>query len=156
MSSLNDSEEHTSPPATPGSRGVQVASSHFSKISASKGNNGCLKNIRLLLSCYASENYKFKTEIATMIKYFNKRKKDKFLTKKHHPQKNICPRLLDVNSFRLTLQTNLQTKTHTHKYTHTNTKHIRSFRVHHWVIINIFVAVNSDRAINVLLQIKGQ
>ena len=43
ISSLNDSELHTSPPATPGSRGVQVASSHFSKISASRGNNGCLK-----------------------------------------------------------------------------------------------------------------
>ena len=43
MSSLKDSEEQTSPPATPGSRGVQVASSHFSKISANRGNNGCLK-----------------------------------------------------------------------------------------------------------------
>jgi hypothetical protein len=44
MSSLNDSEEQTSPPAMPGSRGVQVASSHFSKISASRGKSGCLKN----------------------------------------------------------------------------------------------------------------
>ncbi len=43
MSSLNDSEEQTSPPAMPGSRGVQVASSHFSKISASRGKSGCLK-----------------------------------------------------------------------------------------------------------------
>ena len=43
MSSLNDSDEHTSPPATEGSLGVQVANSHFSNISASKGNNGCLK-----------------------------------------------------------------------------------------------------------------
>ena len=39
MSSLNDSDEHTSPPATEGSLGVQVANSHFSNISASKGNN---------------------------------------------------------------------------------------------------------------------
>ena len=46
MSSLNDSELHTSPPATPGSRGVQVASSHFSKIRASRGNKGCLKQGR--------------------------------------------------------------------------------------------------------------
>ena len=43
MSSLNDSEEQTSPPATPGSRGVHVASSHFSKMRASRGNSGCLK-----------------------------------------------------------------------------------------------------------------
>jgi len=43
MSSLKDSDEHTSPPATPGSRGVQVANSHFSNISANNGNNGCLK-----------------------------------------------------------------------------------------------------------------
>lgn len=43
MSSLNDSEEQTSPPATPGSRGVHVASSHFSNISARSGNSGCLK-----------------------------------------------------------------------------------------------------------------
>lgn len=42
MSSLKDSEEQTSPPATPGSRGVHVASSHFSNISASNGNRGCL------------------------------------------------------------------------------------------------------------------
>lgn len=42
ISSLNDSEEHTSPPATPGSRGVHVANSHFSNISASNGNSGCL------------------------------------------------------------------------------------------------------------------
>lgn len=44
ISSLNDSEEHTSPPATPGSLGVHVANSHFSKISAKSGNSGCLKN----------------------------------------------------------------------------------------------------------------
>jgi hypothetical protein len=43
MSSLKLSDEQTSPPATPGSRGVQVASSHFSKIRASSGNRGCLK-----------------------------------------------------------------------------------------------------------------
>lgn len=43
MSSLKESEEQTSPPATPLSLGVQVANSHFSKISASKGNKGCLK-----------------------------------------------------------------------------------------------------------------
>jgi len=40
MSSLKESEEQTSPPATPGSRGVHVANSHFSKTSASSGNNG--------------------------------------------------------------------------------------------------------------------
>ncbi len=43
MSSLKESEEQTSPPATPLSLGVQVANSHFSKISASRGNNGCLQ-----------------------------------------------------------------------------------------------------------------
>lgn len=43
ISSLNDSEEHTSPPWTPGSRGVHVANSHFSNISAKSGNNGCLE-----------------------------------------------------------------------------------------------------------------
>jgi len=42
MSSLNDSEEHTSPPAMPGSRGVHVANSHFSNINANSGNNGWL------------------------------------------------------------------------------------------------------------------
>lgn len=46
MSSLKDSEEHTSPPATPGSRGVHVASSHFSNMSANNGNNGCLQKIK--------------------------------------------------------------------------------------------------------------
>ena len=44
MSSLKDSEEQTSPPATPGSRGVHVANSHFSNINANNGNNGCLKS----------------------------------------------------------------------------------------------------------------
>lgn len=43
ISSLKDSDEQTSPPATPGSLGVHVANSHFSKIRASKGNNGCLE-----------------------------------------------------------------------------------------------------------------
>lgn len=43
MSSLKDSELQTSPPATPGSRGVHVASSHFSKMSARRGKRGCLK-----------------------------------------------------------------------------------------------------------------
>jgi hypothetical protein len=43
MSSLKDSDEQTSPPAMPGSRGVQVASSHFSKIRASRGKSGCLE-----------------------------------------------------------------------------------------------------------------
>lgn len=47
MSSLKDSDEQTSPPATPGSRGVQVANSHFSKISASRGNSGWLKNRKI-------------------------------------------------------------------------------------------------------------
>lgn len=42
-SSLKESDEHTSPPATPGSRGVHVASSHFSNINASSGNSGCLQ-----------------------------------------------------------------------------------------------------------------
>lgn len=43
MSSLKESEEQTSPPATALSLGVQVASSHFSKMSASSGNKGCLQ-----------------------------------------------------------------------------------------------------------------
>jgi hypothetical protein len=41
-SSLNDSDEHTSP-GPPKSLGVQVANSHFSKINANNGNNGWLK-----------------------------------------------------------------------------------------------------------------
>jgi len=41
-SSLNDSDEQTSP-GPPESLGVQVANSHFSKINANKGNNGWLK-----------------------------------------------------------------------------------------------------------------
>ena len=41
-SSLNDSDEQTSP-GPPGSLGVQVANSHFSKINANNGNNGWLK-----------------------------------------------------------------------------------------------------------------
>lgn len=40
MSSLKESDEQTSPPATPGSLGVHVANSHFSKTSASSGNKG--------------------------------------------------------------------------------------------------------------------
>jgi len=43
ISSLNDSDEQTSPPCTPGSLGVHVANSHFSKISAKSGNSGCLQ-----------------------------------------------------------------------------------------------------------------
>lgn len=43
MSSLKESDEHTSPPATPGSRGVHVASSHFSNTRASRGNRGWLR-----------------------------------------------------------------------------------------------------------------
>lgn len=43
ISSLNDSELQTSPPATPGSRGVHVANSHFSKIRARRGKRGCLQ-----------------------------------------------------------------------------------------------------------------
>jgi len=43
MSSLKLSDEQTSPPATPGSRGVHVANSHFSNMSARSGNRGCLK-----------------------------------------------------------------------------------------------------------------
>jgi len=42
-SSLNESDEHTSPPATPGSLGVHVASSHFSNINANSGNSGWLQ-----------------------------------------------------------------------------------------------------------------
>ena len=42
ISSLKDSEEHTSPPAIPGSRGVHVANSHFSKINARSGKRGWL------------------------------------------------------------------------------------------------------------------
>ena len=48
MSSLKDSEEQTSPPMTEGSLGVQVASSHFSKINARSGNSGCLKGTKIL------------------------------------------------------------------------------------------------------------
>lgn len=48
MSSLKESDEHTSPPATPGSLGVHVASSHFSKTSAKRGNNGCLKEMAIV------------------------------------------------------------------------------------------------------------
>ena len=44
MSSLKDSDEQTSPPATEGSRGVHVANSHFSKMRAKRGKSGCLKN----------------------------------------------------------------------------------------------------------------
>jgi hypothetical protein len=40
MSSLNDSDEQTSPPVTDGSLGVHVASSHFSKIRANNGKRG--------------------------------------------------------------------------------------------------------------------
>lgn len=46
MSSPKESEEHTSPPATPLSRGVHVASSHFSNIRARSGNKGCLEEER--------------------------------------------------------------------------------------------------------------
>lgn len=41
-SSLNESDEQTSPPATPGSLGVHVANSHFSNINANRGKSGCL------------------------------------------------------------------------------------------------------------------
>lgn len=50
MSSLNESEEQTSPPATPGSLGVHVANSHFSKTSASSGNKGWLQEEKHSLS----------------------------------------------------------------------------------------------------------
>ena len=76
MSSLNDSEEQTSPPATPGSLGVHVANSHFSNIKARRGNNGCLqreqqisvsalKNIRGVIEVYLCEFKNFSTT------YFN-------------------------------------------------------------------------------------
>lgn len=45
-SSLKESDEQTSPPATPGSRGVHVASSHFSNINANRGKSGCLQVVR--------------------------------------------------------------------------------------------------------------
>lgn len=54
MSSLKDSDEQTSPPATPGSLGVHVANSHFSKISASKGNRGCL-GTHTIAKCHQRE-----------------------------------------------------------------------------------------------------
>ena len=44
ISSLNDSELYTSPPATPGSLCVQFTNSQFSKISARRVNKGCLKH----------------------------------------------------------------------------------------------------------------
>ncbi len=43
ISSSKDSDEQTSP-VTPLSLGVQVANSHFSKTSASRGKRGCLQN----------------------------------------------------------------------------------------------------------------
>lgn len=43
MSSLKDSDEQTSPPWTPGSLGVHVASSHFSNTIANSGNSGWLE-----------------------------------------------------------------------------------------------------------------
>lgn len=43
MSSLKESEEQTSPPPAPLSRGVRVASSHFSKTRVRSGNKGCLE-----------------------------------------------------------------------------------------------------------------
>lgn len=43
MSSLKDSDEQTSAPCAPGSRGVHVASSHFSNTNANRGKSGCLK-----------------------------------------------------------------------------------------------------------------
>lgn len=43
ISSLKDSDEQTSPPWAPGSRGVHVASSHFSNTNANSGKSGCLK-----------------------------------------------------------------------------------------------------------------
>lgn len=55
ISSLKDSDEQTSPPATPGSLGVQVANSHFSKISASRGNRGCLHGIKHNSKCHRRE-----------------------------------------------------------------------------------------------------
>lgn len=68
MSSLKDSDEQTSPPAIPGSRGVHVANSHFSNINASNGNSGWLKNRKqnkklkkqLLLYRYLSWDKDFK------------------------------------------------------------------------------------------------
>ena len=44
MSSLKDSDEQTLASLDMASRGVEVASSHFSRISASNGNRGWLKN----------------------------------------------------------------------------------------------------------------
>ena len=43
MSSLKESDEQISPPDTPGSLGVLVANSHFSKTRARRGKSGCLQ-----------------------------------------------------------------------------------------------------------------
>ena len=68
ISSLKDSDEQTSPPAIRGSRGVQVASSHFSKISARSGNRGWLKNNNtnlILMQYYETE---IKSTVCTQIR----------------------------------------------------------------------------------------
>ena len=53
MSSLKDSDEQTSPPATEGSRGVHVANSHFSKMRAKRGKSGCLKkNLKKIIKTF--------------------------------------------------------------------------------------------------------
>lgn len=49
MSSLKESDEHTSPNPALLSRGVHVASSHFSKMRASSGNKGCLETERKMM-----------------------------------------------------------------------------------------------------------
>lgn len=60
ISSLNDSDEHTSPPCTPGSLGVHVANSHFSKISAKSGNSGCLQKRKREKDIISKMNIKLK------------------------------------------------------------------------------------------------
>lgn len=56
ISSLKESEEQTSPPATPGSLGVHVANSHFSNTSASSGNKGWLQEGKHSLSTSSSSS----------------------------------------------------------------------------------------------------
>ena len=74
ISSLKDSDEQTSPPATPGSLGVQVANSHFSKMRANSGKSGCLKiqicihkyikfETRRKNSCNAKTSYRIRNAV---------------------------------------------------------------------------------------------
>lgn len=62
-SSLKLSDEHTSPPGALGSRGEQVANSHFSKINVKSGNSGCLEISRK--NCITVFNSSFTVEVPT-------------------------------------------------------------------------------------------